>query len=846
MALAIAEEVEELFRGARRVARRLGHRRVDAPHLFLAALEPPCLELKAALSAARAPIAELRERLEAGLGQEPRVAQAGQAVELGQALRPLLAEVGERAAGRGEPVRTLDLLEALLGMPALAEALREAGADAAQLSRALRCREAGAPGGAPALRLAEYTMDLTARAREGRLDPVIGREPEIRLLVQVLCRRRKNNPLLVGEAGVGKTAIVEGLAQRIAAGHVPEHLADCAVCALDMGRLLAGTRFRGELEERIKGLLEEIATRGQTILFIDEIHMLVGAGGEVGGSDAANLLKPALARGDLRCIGATTVAEHRKRIEPDAALNRRFERVQVAEPDAALATTILRGLKSTFEQHHGVRITDAAVQAAVRLGQRYLPERQLPDKAVDLLDQAAAGLRAELASLPEALEAESDHVLALEIEVAALEGDEAPEASARCRAVREEAARRRERLCGETAAWLAVRGAVVERARLERELAQARREMEEAVRERRYDEVAKLQRQRVPELEARLARLEGRSLEVDEALVAGVVARLTGIPVGTLLEDERRRLLELEAILGGRVIAQPEAIARVSRAVRRARAQLGDPRRPMASFLLCGPTGVGKTELCKALAGFLFGDERALVRLDMSEYMEKHAVARLIGAPPGYVGHDEGGELTNKVRRRPYCVILLDEVEKAHPDVFHLLLQVLDEGHLTDSAGRRVDFKNAIVMLTSNLGAGGGNADGGGDGEAGRERTLAAVRRHFRPELLNRLDEVIVFRALDRAALAPIVEQQVAALRERLAAQRIGLEVSAAALERLAELGYEPEYGARPLRRRLQEAVADPAAELVLRGEVAAGARIVVDIDIGEAGLVVRAESARG
>ena len=828
----MTDEVEELFRGARRVARRHGHAQVDAAHVLLAALEPPPDALRAALASARVTVSALRDRLERGLAERPGAALAEDAIELAEGLRPLLRAAGERAARGGGPLGALDVIDALLAAPAMAEVLRQSGADAAALRRVLAVRPD--PARAPAGRLAEYTVDLTALAREGKLDPVIGREPEIRQLVHVLTRRRKNNPLLVGEAGVGKTAIVEGLAQRIAAGHVPEHLADHAVQSLDMGRLLAGTRYRGELEERIKGLLEEIVQRGRVILFIDEIHMLVGAGGEAGGSDAANLLKPALARGELRCIGATTTAEHRRRIERDTGLSRRFELVTVDEPEPALATTILRGLKPTFELHHGVRITDAAVHAAVRLGGRHLPDRHLPDKAVDLIDQAAASLRAELASRPEALEALGDRILGLEIEAEALEPDGDPDAASRGQAARAEAATLRERLRAETADWLAVRAVVLDRARLGRELADARRRMELAVRERRYDEVAHLQLERIPELERELGALAPEAggpgaplLEVDEALVAQVVSRMTGIPAAKLVDDESRRLLDMERLLGARVVGQPEAVERVSRAVRRSRAHLRDPRRPIASFLFAGPTGVGKTELCKALADFLFGDERALVRVDMSEYMEKHAVSRLVGAPPGYIGYDEGGELTNKVRRRPYCVILLDEVEKAHADVFHLLLQVLDEGHLTDSAGRRVDFKNTLLMLTSNLGTG----ETERPGVDARERVLAAVRRHFRPEFINRLDDVVVFRSLDRAALEPIVELHLAALRRLMAEQRIGLEVSPEAAGWLADHGYQPEYGARPLRRSIQDALQDPIADLIIRGELGAGARVLVDLD---------------
>ena len=837
---ALGEDVELLFHGARRVARRSGHARVDAAHVLLAALEPPPDELRGALAAARVGIVELRERLEREIADLPRgrPGEPVEAVELSDGLRPLLQAAGERAAGRGDgPLRAVDVIDALLGAPALAAAVHEIGADVAALRRALDARTRTAGGTAPG-KLADYTIDLTVAARQGQLDPVIGREPEIRQVIHVLSRRRKNNPLLVGEAGVGKTAIVEGLAQRIAAGHVPDHLVDHTVRSLDMGRLLAGTRYRGEFEERIKGLLDDIARTGRVILFIDEIHMLVGAGGEQGGSDAANLIKPALARGELRCIGATTTAEHRKRIDRDAALSRRFQLIAIDEPDPALATTILRGVKRSFEHHHGVRITDGAIHAAVRLASRHVPDRQLPDKAVDLIDQAAASLRSELGSRPEALEALHDQILGLEIEADALAHDADPAAVSRSAAAGGEARALRDQLRTASAAWLTARGVALDHARLSRELAELRAAMAVAVRERRYDDVAELQHHRIPALEAALAALPDAGAGaacVDEALIAVVVSRMTGIPTAKLGGDDRRRLLDMEGQLGARVVAQADAVARVSRAVRRAYAQLRDPRRPIASFLLAGPTGVGKTLLCKALADFLFGDERALIRVDMTEYMEKHAVARLIGAPPGYIGFDEGGELTNQVRRRPYCVILFDEVEKAHADVFHLLLQVLDDGHLTDSAGRRVDFKHALIMLTSNLG--GAPATGAPRAMPGprdaRDAILGAVRGHFRPEFLNRLDDIVVFHSLDRAALVPIVALHIAGLRARMAEQQIGLEVSPAASDLLAEQSYQPEYGARPLRRRLQEAVIDPIAELILRGELAAGSRVVVDADHG-------------
>jgi ATP-dependent Clp protease ATP-binding subunit ClpB len=806
----LSDEAEALFASAQRVARRHVHAHVAAAHVLLAALEPLADDVAAALASTRVAVDDLRRALELAVANSP--TGGGETLSLDEALPPLLQAAGRAAALRGDDcVRVPDLLAALLGD--VNAALQRAGIDGAALARALEARPTSAAGGDA---IARYTVDLTERARAGKLDPVIGREPEIRQVIQVLSRRLKNNPLLVGEPGVGKTAVVEGLAQRIAAGHVPEALFDHAVLSLDLGLLLAGTRYRGQFEERLKALLSEIAG-ARAILFIDEIHTVVGAGGSEGGTDAANLLKPALSRGELRCIGATTVAEHRKRIEKDPALSRRFQLVTVDEPTPEQALTILRGLKAVFEAHHGVRIADSALQAAVQLGTRYLTERHLPDKAIDLIDQAAATLRTALASRPEALETLHDEVIRLEIEAQAVDDE----------AVRVRLTERRERLQAESALWLRDRETILHAERARAALEDARRRMKDAVRDRRYPEVAQLQYHTIPALEARqqaATPAERPALQpvVGEPEVAAVVARTTGIPAERLTADEGRRLLDLDRILGARVIGQPHAVERVARAVRRARAGLGDPRRPLASFLLVGPTGVGKTELCKALAEFLFADERALVRLDMSEYMEKHTAARLVGAPPGYVGFDEGGELTNRIRRRPYSVVLLDEVEKAHPDVFNLLLQVLDEGHLTDSSGRRVDFKNTVIMLTSNLG-----------GRGPRENVMAAVKAHFRPELLNRLDDTLLFAPLGRETVEPIVRLQLSSLTRLLAEQRVRLQVSDAAVARLAEEGYDPEYGARPLKRLIQNKVQDPLADAVLSGALSAGGLATVDVEAG-------------
>jgi ATP-dependent Clp protease ATP-binding subunit ClpB len=667
---------------------------------------------------------------------------------------------------------------------------------------------------------------------------VVGRDAEIRTLVQILSRRTKNNPVLVGEPGVGKTAVVEGLAQRIAQGRVPEDLAGHVIYALDIGALLAGTKFRGEFEERLGRVITEVVEAGNIVLFVDELHMLMGAGAAEGGADASNLLKPALSRGELRVVGSTTLAEYRKHIEKDAAFTRRFQLVAVDEPTAEQAVTILRGLKETYEVHHGVRITDAAIHAAVRLSQRYVTDRFLPDKAIDLVDQAAASLRMEAASRPEEIERLDGEIVGLEIEIRVLEQDAGGTPTDASRAARHRLDERKRQRGELLARWEHERRAVLGVQEAKRELEAARREMEAKIREEDFARVAELQYKVIPDRERRLAELgevdvaEVRYVrqEVGEQDVAEAVARATRIPVSRLVQGDVERLLDMEAILSARVVGQDEPVRAVSKAIRRARAAVQDPSRPLGSFLLLGPTGVGKTELAKALADFMFGDERAMVRLDMSEYMERHAAARLVGAPPGYVGYEEGGVLTNVVKRRPYAVVLLDEVEKAHPDVFNVLLQLLDEGRLTDNQGVTVNFRNVVVLMTSNLGT--GEEAGGGDRRAS---ALAAARRFFRPEFLNRLDDVLVFEPLDAARMLPIAELQVARVAGLVAERKVTLDVSPRALAWLAERGFDAAWGARPLKRLVQAEVQDRIADLFLRGGVEPGSS--VRIELGDHGL---------
>ena len=688
--------------------------------------------------------------------------------------------------------------------------------------------------------LEKYGVDLTARARAGELDPVIGRDAEIRRVVQVLSRRTKNNPVLIGEPGVGKTAIVEGLAQRVVAGDVPESLRGKRVVSLDMGSMVAGAKYRGEFEERLKAVLKEITdSAGQIVTFIDELHTIVGAGATGEGSmDAGNMIKPMLARGELRMVGATTLDEYRQHIEKDAALERRFQQVLVGEPSAEDTIGILRGLKERYEVHHGVRITDAALVAAATLSDRYITARFLPDKAIDLVDEAASRLRMEIDSRPVEIDEVERAVRRLEIEEMAL-GKESDAASLdRLAALRAELAEKREVLAALTARWQHERGSIEAVRELKEQLEQLRGESERAERDGDLGRAAELRYGKIPALERQLDEATAGTAQGEVMLkeevgpddVADVVSAWTGIPAGRLLEGETAKLLRMEEALGRRVVGQSEAVRAVADAVRRARAGVADPDRPTGSFLFLGPTGVGKTELAKALAEFLFDDERAMVRIDMSEYSEKHSVARLVGAPPGYVGYDQGGQLTEAVRRRPYTVVLLDEVEKAHPDVFDVLLAVLDDGRLTDGQGRTVDFRNTILVLTSNLGSA-ALADGALDDQQRTDAVLQVVRGHFKPEFLNRLDDLVVFHALGTDELTSIVDIQIGQLGRRLAARRLELDVTAAAREWLALSGFDPLYGARPLRHLVQSAIGDQLARQLLAGEVRDGDTVRVDLD---------------
>ncbi|MFN9376721.1 MAG: ATP-dependent chaperone ClpB, partial [Novosphingobium sp.] len=733
---------------------------------------------------------------------------------------------------------------------AAGQALKAAGVDVKALEAAIQdltggrtADHASAENAYEAMK--KYARDLTQAARDGKLDPVIGRDEEIRRTVQILARRTKNNPALIGEPGVGKTAIAEGLALRIANGDVPDSLKDRRLMSLDMGSLIAGAKYRGEFEERLKAVLDEVkGAEGEIILFIDEMHTLIGAGKGEGAMDASNLLKPALARGELHCIGATTLDEYQKYVEKDPALQRRFQPVFVGEPTVEDTISILRGLKEKYELHHGVRIADNAIVAAATLSNRYIADRFLPDKAIDLMDEAASRIRMEVESKPEEIEVLDRRIIQLKIEELALAKESDQPSKDRLATLKEELANLEQQSAELTTRWQNERDKIAAEGKIKEALDHARLELEQAQRAGDLAKAGELSYGRIPELEKQLEEAQGASVnallreEVTADDIASVVSKWTGIPVDRMMEGEREKLLKMEEVIGQRVIGQQDAVIAVSKAVRRARAGLQDPNRPLGSFLFLGPTGVGKTELTKALAGFLFDDDTAMVRIDMSEFMEKHSVARLIGAPPGYVGYEEGGVLTEAVRRRPYQVVLFDEVEKAHSDVFNVLLQVLDDGRLTDGQGRQVDFTNTLIILTSNLGSQYlANLEDGQDVESVEPQVMEVVRGHFRPELLNRLDEIILFHRLGVEHMAPIVEIQVGRVAKLLKDRKIVLELTDAAKRWLGRVGYDPVYGARPLKRAVQRYLQDPLAEKLLGGEVPDGS--TVKIDEGDGALTI-------